>query len=300
MSEPSRLSGLRIAVLGSVNLDIVAAAPRLPVPGETVTGATLNRYPGGKGANQALAARRLGAEVILCARVGRDREAEDALCLLRREGVDLSRCVPHPRAPTGIALIVVAPSGENQIVVAPGANAAFNPDEVRLPPADALVCQLELPLATIGEAARRFGGFLALNLAPAKVVPADILRRFDLVVMNETEAEFVGDALAGREGLTAITYGRAGAVLKRGSEEIARATPPAVTAVDTTGAGDAFTAALTMELVSGEAPERALAFACAVGALTATRPGAQPSFPARSEVTAVLDAHLARSGGGPT
>ncbi|MDH3642112.1 MAG: ribokinase [Gammaproteobacteria bacterium] len=277
-----------IAVLGSVNLDIVASAPRMPVPGETVTGATLNRYPGGKGANQALAARRLGAEVILCARVGRDPEADDALALLRAEGVELTRCETDSAAPTGIALIVVAPSGENQIVVAPGANAAFTPDKLDLPQADALICQLEIPLDTIAKAAESFEGFLSLNLAPAKAVSKHILRRADLIVMNETEAAFVGDALAAHEGLTVITYGRQGAVLKRDGKEIARATPPQVQAVDTTGAGDAFTAALTIGLVSGEAPQRALHFACAVGACTATRHGAQPSFPRRDEVDALL------------
>ena len=279
-----------IAVLGSVNLDIVASAPRLPVPGETVTGATLNRYPGGKGANQALAARRLGAEVTLCARVGKDQEAEDALALLRAEGVDLSRCKADSGASTGIALIVVAPSGENQIVVAPGANAAFTPDKLDLPRAEALICQLEIPLETITAAAERYEGFLSLNLAPAKTVPAPVLQRADLIVMNETEAAFVGDdALAHHEGFSVITYGRRGAVLYQAGREIARVTPPQVQAVDTTGAGDAFTAALTIGLVAGEPPRSALELACAVGACTATRHGAQPSFPSREEARRLLD-----------
>lgn len=288
------MAGLTVAVVGSVNLDVVAIAPRLPIPGETITGATLRRYPGGKGANQALAARRLGAEVILCARVGQDAEAEAALALLRHEGVDLSRCEADPVAPTGIALVVVGPSGENQIVVAPGANAAFAPDQLNVPQADALICQLELPLDTIGQAMRSFGGFVALNLAPAKAVPKDTLQHADLVVMNETEAECVGDGLAEYSGWTVTTYGRKGAVLKRAGEEVARAVPPAVEAVDTTGAGDAFTAALTVELVSGAAPERALEFACAVGACTATRHGAQPSFPLRQEVRELLARNAGR------
>lgn len=286
----------RIAVLGSVNLDLVASAGRLPVPGETITGATLRRYPGGKGANQALAARRLGAEVSLCARVGRDPEAEAALALLREEGVDLSGCSADDEAPTGTALIIVAASGENQIVVAPGANAIFAPDHLRLPKADALICQLEVPLDTIARAAEAFSGFVAFNLAPAKSVPEAILRRAQLLVVNETEAAFFGEALRDLEALTVTTYGKRGAVLHRRGEAIARARPPEVEAIDTTGAGDAFTAALTLALVSGEAPQEALEFACAVGAFAATRPGAQPSFPTYPEARGLLEASLPSPG----
>ena len=170
-----------IAVVGSVNLDMVATGPRLPVPGETVTGAKLGRYPGGKGANQALAARRLGAEVALHARVGDDAAADEALALLRAEGVDLSCCRVDAEVPTGIALIVVAPSGENQIVVAPGANRALTPDTLDLPSADALICQLEVPMETIARAAAEFEGFFCLNLAPAAPVPPEILERAELI-----------------------------------------------------------------------------------------------------------------------
>src|ERR1700712_5770373 len=124
---------MNITVVGSINLDFVASAPRLPRAGETVTGATLARHPGGKGANQALAARRLGAWVRLLAQVGDDPLADEALALLRAEGVDLSGCAVDPAAPTGVALIAVGPDGENQIVVAPGANAGFTPDRLRGP-----------------------------------------------------------------------------------------------------------------------------------------------------------------------
>lgn len=276
-----------IAVVGSVNLDLVAAAPKLPAPGETVTGAVLSRYPGGKGANQALAARRLGAAVQLCAMIGRDDAAEEALALLRAEGVDLSGCIENTESATGVALIAVAPDGETQIVVAPGANTAFTPD--MLPPfdADAVICQLEIPVETVAKAAER-ARFFCLNAAPARALPETLLRRADLVVVNETEAAFYGDALGACGGMVAVTRGRLGARLMRGEKEIARARPPKIDAVDATGAGDAFTAALVISLIGGLQPEEALRRACAAGALAAMRPGAQPSFPFANEIDTLL------------
>lgn len=278
----------RIVVIGSVNLDLAAGVERLPVPGETITGAELRRFPGGKGANQALAARRLGAEVTLIARVGRDEAADEALALLRADDVDLSLCAADEDAPTGIALISVAPTGENQIVVAPGANRTLQPEMLALPQADALICQLEVPPATLEHAARLFEGFFCVNLAPAMDVPDAVIERADLVVVNETEAAFYGERLARSGGYIAITYGARGAELVRGGEVVARATPPAVTAVDTTGAGDTFTAALTLALAQARAPQSALAFACAAGALATTKYGAQPSLPYREEVEALM------------
>ncbi len=273
-----------IAVVGSVNLDLVATVPRLPVAGETVSGATLARYPGGKGANQALAARRLGAEVCLCACTGDDTEAGQALSLLRADGVDLSRCVVDANAATGIAFIAVAPDGENQIVVAPGANRTLSPERLDLPAADALICQLEVPVDTIAAAAERFTGLFCLNLAPAAHLPAAILRRADLIVMNETEAAFVGEAAGACERLVAITYGAQGAVLKRQGKIVAEAQPPACEAIDTTGAGDTFTAALTVGLLEQMSPADALSFACSAAALATTRRGAQPALPWRREL----------------
>ena len=280
----------RIVVIGSVNLDIVAAAERLPAVGETVTGATLDRYPGGKGANQALAARRLGASVSLIACVGKDPEAEAALLLLRQGGVDLSGCAHIIAAPTGVALIAVSPDGENQIVVAPGANRELRPAIVSVPAADALIGQLETPVETLEHASNTFDGFLCLNLAPAGPVPERLIRRADLLVVNETEAAYYGDLLAGTGALVAKTYGAEGAELWQNGRRIAEARPPAVDAVDSTGAGDAFTAALTLALVEGQAPQAALVFACAAGAAAATRPGAQTSLPTRDEVDALLGA----------
>ncbi len=278
-----------ITVIGSVNLDFVATAATLPAPGETVTGATLARHPGGKGANQALAAQRLGADVKLVARVGADSLADEALSLLYAEGVDLSACTVDEAAATGVALIAVAAGGENQIVVAPGANAAFTPRHLPHTTPGALICQLELPLDTVAEAVAQASGFVCLNLAPAAEMPPQTLARADLIVVNETEAAFYGEALHALPGLIAVTWGAKGAGLYRAGQQIAAAAPPPVTALDTTGAGDAFVGALTVALLEGQAPEAALKFACAAGALAATRAGAQPSLPTRAEVDARLE-----------
>jgi len=277
-----------IVVVGSVNLDIVAVANRLPLAGETVTDAVLNRFPGGKGANQALAARRLGADVALVACVGRDADAQAALALLRAGEVDLSNVVAVADAATGVALITVAASGENQIVVAPGANRSLSRESLRLPAADALICQLEVPTDTVAQAARDFEGFFCANLAPAKHVDVAVLQRADLIVVNETESAWYGDSLDACNGMIATTFGAAGAALMRRGEELARAKPPRVAAVDTTAAGDTFTAALTVALVEGQTPQDALRFACAAGAAAATRMGAQPSLPTRDEVRSLL------------
>ncbi|HKJ19599.1 MAG TPA: ribokinase [Woeseiaceae bacterium] len=273
-----------VAVIGSVNLDIVARVARLPAPGETVTGAKLHRFPGGKGANQALAAQRLGADVSLVARVGDDAAADEALALLRDGGVDLSACVAIPGVATGTALIAVSPSGENQIVVAPGANRYLLADQVEAPDTDAVICQLEVPVETIASVAAAYKGFFCVNLAPAMEIDVAVLQRADLVVVNETESAWYGASLSACAGLVATTRGAGVASLERDGELVAEARPPATEAVDATGAGDTFTAALTVALVEGQAPEKALQFACAAGAMAATKMGAQPSLPMRSEV----------------
>ena len=277
-----------IVVVGSINLDLSATVARLPEPGETITGASLSRFPGGKGANQALAARRLGADVQLFGCVGDDSAADEALVLLREAGVDLSHLQVLPDSPTGIALICVAPSGENQIVVAPGANAAMDQGALMPGSADALICQLEIPAEVIARVAAEFEGFFCANLAPAKEIDATVLQRADLVIVNETEAAWYGETLEACNGLVAVTYGARGASLRKGDALIAEASPPEVAAVDTVGAGDAFTAALTIALVEGADASDALRFACAAGAAAATRAGAQPSLPTRAEVEALL------------
>lgn len=274
---------ISIAVIGSINLDIVANVKDFPLPGETVTNAVVNRFPGGKGANQALAAHRLGATVFMVGRVGNDPAADEALYTLREEGVDTSYCKPLDDYSTGLALIVVNEPGENQIVVAPGANAAFDALHLELPTTDACIAQLEVPVATILKAARNCKNFFCLNAAPAKPVPHELLEHVDLLVVNEIEALALGEELHSYHGLLASTFGANGAVLSRNGRQIAKAKPPKVNVVDTTGAGDAFTAALTVALVSGLQPQAALEHACVVGALATTKMGAQSS-PTRMEI----------------
>jgi ribokinase len=277
-----------VIVVGSVNLDLVVSVDRLPCAGETVTGAKLNRYPGGKGANQALAARRLGMKTCLVANIGNDDAADEALCLLRQADVDLTLCSIDATTPTGIALISVADSGENQIVVAPGANRSLRPEQIKLPQADALICQLEVPFESLCRAAREFKGFFCINLAPALDVPEELIARADLIVMNETEAAFYGNAVDQCRGMIAITRGPHTAVILRHGLVIADALPPAVQCIDSVGAGDCFTAALTLALIEGQTPSQALKFACAAGAVTTTKHGAQPSMPDRAAVQRLL------------
>jgi ribokinase len=213
--------------------------------------------------------------------VGEDAFAAEALALLERGGVDLGG-VRRVGEPTGVALIVVTADGENQIVVAPGANAAVESGGA-LESSDAVLCQLEIPLVAVEEAARR-GDVLCLNAAPAQELPDSLLEEVDLLVVNRFELEAIGRF----DGLTALTLGAEGAVLLEGGQEIARAVPPRVAAVDGTAAGDAFTACLLVSLLEGRTREEALTRACAAGALAASRPGAQPSLPAAAEVDEIL------------
>ncbi len=277
-----------ITVVGSVNLDFVASGASLPKAGETVTGARLARHPGGKGANQALAARRLGADVRLVAAVGNDDMAEEALKLLRHGGVDLSATQYINGETTGVALIAVSATGENQIIVCPGANEALDPGDVEGATIEHMMGVLEVPAATLLAAAERATGFVALNLAPAMQVPPALIARANLLIVNETEAAFYGAALHAPGRYVAISLGAAGAELWQDGAKIASAAPPPVTVVDTTGAGDTFSAALTVSLIKGKSPEDALAYAVAAGALACTKPGAQPSLPRRAEVETLL------------
>ncbi|MGO1051710.1 ribokinase [Crossiella sp. CA198] len=274
-----------ITVVGSVNLDLIARLPVLPRPGETLTATHYDQAPGGKGANQALAARRLGADVRLVAAVGDDALAEDALALLRAAGVDLSELAVVP-GPTGLALIQVDESAETTIVVVPGANAHLSVRPAQLTGADGVLTVLEVPEAAVVAAAEHATGFFALNAAPARPVPAEVLRRADLVVVNQSEFEQIDNIELART--VAITHGAKGAELRRDGQIVAEAAPPRVTAVDGTAAGDAFTAALMLGLLEGRSDTEALRRACAVGALTATRHGAQPALPTQTEVEEVL------------
>jgi ribokinase len=262
---------VELTVVGSINLDLVARVERLPRPGETLAASGFDRIPGGKGANQAVAAARLGAHVRMIGAVGDDPLAEEALAGLVEAGIrlELGRA-----GTTGLALIFVAADGETQIVVVPGANADVSPRRV----GGAVLCQLEVPDEVVHEAARD-ASFFALNASPAR--PVETVP--DLLIVNRLEHELVS---AGR--LVAVTFGAEGAALYEDGREVARALPPVVDAVDGTAAGDAFAACLVVSLLEGRAREDALARACAAGALAASRPGAQPSLPTHAELDAIL------------
>ena len=263
-----------ITVVGSVNLDLVARVERLPRPGETVTDAVFRRVKGGKGANQAVACARLGAEVTLVCAIGDDPFADEALPSEERLAVAATRV----DEPTGVALILVDAQGENQIAVAPGANAELRGFE--LGASDAVLAQLEIPDEAVRNAWEQTTGFFCLNAAPARPIDVDA----DLTVVNRYELE----VLRRRDGLVAVTLGAEGAVLLEDGEEVARAAPPEVEAVDGTAAGDAFTACLLVSILEGRDHEESLRRACAAGALAASRFGAQPSLPTADEVNAIL------------
>jgi ribokinase len=260
-----------------VNLDLVARSERLPRVGETLTDATFDRYPGGKGANQAVAAARLGALVRFVGAVGADAFADEALAGMREAGVELE--LSHRRE-TGVALILVDAAGENVIIVAPGANAQIGPVVV----GGSVLCQLEVSDETVGSAAAGADRFF-LNAAPARTIPGEVVGKAELVVVNRYEL----DSLPETPRLLALTLGEEGAVLIEDGEEIARAAAPRVQAVDGTAAGDAFTACLVVSLLEGRDREDSLRRACAAGAIAVSREGAQPSLPTASEIDALLD-----------
>jgi ribokinase len=265
----------KLTVVGSANLDLVARVDDLPRPGETLTATAFDRIPGGKGANQAVAARRLGADVRFVCCVGRDPEAEDVLVNLR----DLDLAAEQVDAPTGLALILVDRSGENQIVVVPGANAHPSLVAQSHKVSGAVLSQLEIPDAALA-AVRSAANWLCINAAPARPLPVEA----DLIVANRYELEVIGE----QPGLLAVTLGPEGAVLLDDGRKVARASPPRVETVDGTAAGDAFTACLVVSLLEDREPEDALRRACAAGALAASRFGAQPSLPTRDDVDEIL------------
>ena len=279
------MKAVGVTVVGSVNLDLVAALPRLPGPGETLTAAGFTRMPGGKGANQALAVHRLGLPVQLIAAVGADPEAATALELLRHEGVGLER-LQRVTEPTGLALIAVDAAGETTIVVVPGANAALQVDAPDVAGAEAVLTVLEVPEQAVTAAARHATGLFVLNASPTRAVPTDVLRRADLVVVNRGEYAALPSLHAARA--IAITDGPRGAVLLRNGIEVAAGVPPSVNAVDGTAAGDAFIGAAVAGLLRGLPDAELLARACAAGALAVTRPGAQQSLPTAAEIDEVL------------
>ncbi len=296
-----------VLVIGSLNMDLVVRCARLPAPGETVSGHGFATLPGGKGANQAVAAARAGARVAMLGAVGTDGFGATMRAGLVAEGIDLAHLATVP-GPSGIALIAVDDDGANQIVVAPGANAAVTTTAIdhaldALEPG-ILLLQHEIPLEVVAHAARAAaarGWFVLLNPAPAALVPTAVWPALDLIAPNETEAAAllgapVTDPDAAAAGLRAlgaraalVTLGAAGAVYADAAGPRRVASLPA-RAVDTTGAGDAFLGALAAMLAAGCRIDEAMGFAAAAAALSVTRPGAQPSLPTRAEVRDFLSA----------
>jgi ribokinase len=294
----------QVVVVGSVNADLVVTVDRYPGPGETVPGHGGTVLPGGKGANQAVAAARLGADVALVGAVGDDAYAETATACLRDAGVDLT-ALARRRGPTGLAVVTVAADGENTIVVVAGANAAMSPADVDahrrlIGEATVVVVQGELPRETTEAAARAAGARLIVNLAPAGPLDPAVLRRADPLVVNEHEAghalallggdpaQATGAALAtalGDAGVPSVvvTLGAAGAVVVRDGATT-HVPAPAVPVRDTTGAGDAFVGALATRLATGDDLLAAARFAVRVAAHSVQRSGAQPSYPAAADL----------------
>lgn len=294
-----------VVVLGSANLDIVVPVPHHPATGETVLGGHHDRIPGGKGANQAVAAARLGARVAMVGRVGSDDAGRTLRTALQEAGVDCRYLAVDGLAPSGLALIGVDRSGDNTIIVSPGANDRIGPDDVAaaaplLASAAVTLVQLEVPAMAVEAAVAASGGKVVLNPAPASLLSGALLERVDVLVPNRIElAQLAGSAEAG--GLAAVeemarglpvptvvvTLGADGALLVAGGDAVVLPAPP-VEVVDTTGAGDAFCGAIAEALARGVAIDEATARAVHAGSLATTRRGAQPSLPTGAQVNASL------------
>jgi ribokinase len=265
-----------LTVVGSINLDITATATRLPSPGETVGGGVLRQQPGGKGANQAVAAARLAGSSRMVGAVGQDDAGLGLISAMAGAGVDVHD-IARVDAATGTALVLVDSEGENQIMVCPGANATVSVESVLFADNEAVLCQLEVDQDVVLETARRTSGFFALNAAPAAPLIPGLLELCDLVIVNETEYELI-PALRNAP-LVAVTYGGDGSAIFVDGERVAEA--PALRVNDianTIGAGDAFCAALVLALTSGLEYTHALAAANAVGADAVRDSASQPAL----------------------
>ncbi|MEW6547442.1 MAG: ribokinase [Bacillota bacterium] len=299
-----------IVVIGSLNVDLVVRTARRPAPGETVSGDEFRMIPGGKGANQAVAAARLGGKVAMLGRVGDDPFGQSLVGSLRAAGVHTDGVLRTPGVPTGTALIIVEHSGQNSIVVVAGANGLLSPADVEtaaevIASARVLMLQLEIPLDTVRKAvelAHNRRVTVLLDPAPARPLPPELLRQVDIITPNESEAAVLtgrqvtdlksaklaaSDLLRQGANRVLIKLGPRGALLAEGNRfEHCRGFP--VEAVDTTAAGDAFAGGLAVALVEGKDLSNAVTFANAVGALSVTRFGAQTSMPSRPEVEQFL------------
>ncbi|HEY2821787.1 MAG TPA: ribokinase [Candidatus Acidoferrum sp.] len=302
----------RLLVVGSINLDLVASSRRIPSPGETVSGNTFNTFPGGKGANQAVAAGKLGAPVSMIGRIGNDAFGTQLRASLEEAGVDTKAVEVVPTS-SGIALITTAEDGQNAIVVVPGANGELSPRELEkhlgvIREAGIILAQLEIPLETIeylATVARRENISLMLDPAPARALPASLLASVDWLTPNETETmtllqqnktELRTDDLEDaaqqllRQGSrnVLLKLGERGCYVTLGNGERTLVPAYKVRAVDTTAAGDAFNGAFATALLRGSDPVASVKFASAVAAISVTRHGAQPSMPTPAEVDAFL------------
>jgi len=294
-------------------MDLVVQTPALPLPGQTLLGGPFATFPGGKGANQAVAAARAGARVVMVGCVGDDSYGPILRQGLDAEGIDTRHVTTRHDTTSGVALIAVAPDGQNTIIVAPGANAALAVEGIdqaaeAIRSSDALLLQLEVPLPAIvraAEIAREAGTIVVLNPAPAQPLPQDVLAAADFVVPNETEAaaltgitphdwstaETAAHALlGGRQGSAVITLGSRGALLLHAGTA-SRQPAFKVDAVDATAAGDAFLGAFAVALAEGKVPQEALRWGAAAGALAAATSGAQPSLPRREALERFLAAN---------
>lgn len=289
-----------MVVAGSINMDLVVRVPALPRAGDTVLGDTLLTIPGGKGANQAVAAARLGADVRMIGRVGRDAFGSELVSGLQADGVDTTGIAVDGAVPSGVALIVVDQAGENQITVAPGANGAVGQAEIArlrdgLARDDVVVLQLEIPLpavhAAIG-AAHDAGARVILNAAPSGALAGRPVPNVGLLIVNEGEADQLGGvALAEAVGALVVTLGAAGSVLHE-KNRITQIEPQKVEAVDATAAGDAFVGAVAFALSRGSSLVDAVRLGGAAGAAAATKVGARPSLPTAADLKRLFGLEL--------
>ena len=292
-----------VVVVGSSNTDMIVRVPRLPAPGETVLGGAFSTAPGGKGANQAVAAARLGADVTFVARVGTDTFGQQAVAGFQAEGIDCQFVLQDPDAPSGVALIGVDDgTGENSILVASGANALLSEGDIEraqsaIEGADVLLCQLESPLPTVQAAlrlARAAGVITVLNPAPAQALPDDLLALVDVLTPNETEAaELTGESTPEDAAPVLLGHGAKSVLVTLGAAGVLLAAADGIThfpgirvpnVADTTAAGDCFSGALAVALAEGHTLSDGVRFAQRAAALSVTKTGAQPSLPTRTEV----------------
>lgn len=269
-----------IAVVGSINADMFIRMPQLPGRGETVAGGEPAWFPGGKGANQAVAAARMGGRVSMHAAVGDDEPGRMAVANLQSAGVDL-RSIAKVDVSTSIALVMVEESGENQIVIAKGANDLVVIDAGAIGEADAVVMQNEIPVAAMLEAAAACNGTLIVNAAPVRDMPEELLNRIDVLIVNEHEFDSYGKPT---RGVVVVTAGSGEVIAYQDGEVAARATPPKVDAIDTVGAGDTFVGAFAVGITSGLSLQESLERAVYAASLSTLAYGAQSGMPTAKEV----------------